>query len=96
MTNNQTQKKKSRNQETATSEPAIVTPIDMPVSVSVKKSLRIKNNLKQMLPLSIRSEDGSLEGVEIPAGGEISWPNVQDLGSDVLVKSKKKLISVIR
>jgi hypothetical protein len=59
-------------------------------------TMRIKNNLRQMVPLNIRNSAGIEVGIEIPAYSEIIWPKVPDPGPDLRIKTCKKYLTVLK
>jgi hypothetical protein len=73
---------------------AVVTPPK--VKKKIEKTIRIKNNLRQMVPLNIRNARGVTVGIEIPAYGERVWPALDNLGPDIAVKTRKKYLSILR
>lgn len=59
-----------------------------------KTTIRIHNNLRQMVPLNIRDASGVTRGIEIPAYGDVIWPYVAELGPDVMIKVRQKYLTI--
>jgi len=59
-------------------------------------TVRIRNNLRQMIPVNVRDKNGKTHGIEIPAYSDYTWPDVPDFGPDLMVKTRQKYLSIIR